>query len=126
MEQYCFFKQQIDPVKFWTAFLNNEMITWAKELKELIHIVLVIPLGSSHVERGFTVLQGVNNKARNRLTVTHLEEIVRIKINGSPIRKFDPIPYPLYWLASSHIKVDATRQAKNKETKEVESKSILF
>ena len=94
------------------------MITWSKELKELIHIVLVIPLGSSDVERGFSVLHGVNSKARNRLTATHLEDIVRIKINGPPIKNFDPIPYTLHWLASGHIKVDDTRKAKNKETKE--------
>lgn len=109
---------------FWNTFLTNEMINWPDKLKDLIHIVLTLPIGSSEVERGFSILHNINIKTRNRLSAKHLEDIVRIRINGPPIEKFNAISYTLHWLSSGHITVDDSR--KNRQKKNNESISKLF
>lgn len=94
-DQYCSMKEG-HIIEFWTHFLNHKQLQWEPELKKLLHIVLIIPVGTADVERGFSILNEFLTKRRNRLTNKHVEDITRIRINGPAIQDFKPLPYTLH------------------------------
>lgn len=124
-ELYCDLINKKDPIHFWSNLFQNEMLKWPEELKQLIEIAITIPIGSADVERGFSIFKNFYSKSRNRLTPKHVEDILRIRINGPPATYFDPDIYALHWLSSGHIKVDDPRKVKQKKSMDI-SYSRLF
>lgn len=71
-----------DPVMFWTYILNFENALGKKCYQELATTVLksyCIPLSTAFVERVFFHISNVETKARNRLSTSSLESILRIR-----------------------------------------------
>ena len=124
-EMYCSLNKG-DPITFWTYFLNCNTITWDSEMKKLIHIVLTLPIGSADVERGFSIKNHFKTNWRSKLTTLHIEDIMRIRINGPEIQDFDPIIYTLYWLNTNHLDSDDSKEARQSIEKEHRRKSTLF
>lgn len=38
---------------------------------------------SAEAERGFSILNHIKNKRRSRLTASHLQDLIRIRLNGA-------------------------------------------
>ena len=58
-------------------------------------------------ELGFSIMNYIKDRKRNRLTPIHLDEQMRININGvKNIDLFDAIKYAEKWEAESHLLVD--------------------
>ena len=71
-----------DPVNFWTHVLNYENAIGEKCYQELAIIALnsyCIPLSTAFVERVFSHVTNVKTKARNRLSTSSLESILRVR-----------------------------------------------
>src|SRR5271156_2631826 len=125
-EMYCSLKKQ-DSLTFWTYFLKTDKITWDPEIKKLIYIVLVLPIGSADVERGFSVKNHFTSYWRSTLTTSHIEDIMRIRINGPEIQDFDPIIYTLHWINTNHLDSDDPKEARSGTQKDHNRrKSALF
>ncbi len=125
-EMYCSLNKK-DPVTFWAYFLKNKMITWDDDMKKLLYIVLALPIGSADVERGFSTKNHFKTNWRSTLTTSHIEDIMRIRINGPELENFDSLTYTLHWLNTKHLDSDDPISGRGSiEKKENNGKSNLF
>jgi hypothetical protein len=124
-EMYCSLSKG-DPITFWNYFLKSNTLIWEPEIKKLIYIVLTLPIGSADVERGFSIKNHFTTNWRSKLTTSHIEDIMRIRINGPEIQDFDPIIYTLHWLNTNHLDSDDIKEARHSIEKEHKKKSTLF
>lgn len=103
---------------FWSYFLNENGIDWTPRTQKLIRIILVLPIGSAEAERGFSVMNHIKNKRRSRLTSAHLQDAMRIRLNGvNELEKFPATRYAEEFLKNDkHIRTDDPRWRKEKST----------
>jgi hypothetical protein len=95
-----------DPNYFWPYFLNKQ-VGWTEALKKMIRTVLVIPIGSADAERGFSIMNHILGKRRTRLTSEHLEDIMRIRINGpNELEEFPALRYAKEWVRLNKMRTD--------------------
>ena len=84
---------------FWSEFLKRKDIQWKENTQKLIRTVLTIPIGSSDVERSFSILNQIKTKQRGNLESPTIDALVRIKLNGpDEISKFRAMKYAKYWV----------------------------
>ena len=97
-------------------------------LRFLVRVALVIPVGSADAERGFAIMNNIKTSKRASLEHRELEGLMRIKINGPSIEKFDANRYAAYWVRDNHLlSDDPTRRGKKKNPSDTdEDDSILF
>jgi len=82
-----------------------------------LSIVLVLPVGSADVERGFSIFDHFRISRRGRLTPKHIEDITRIRVNSPDINTFDATLYTLHWLSSGHIEADDPEVGRKKTSR---------
>ena len=86
---YCNHKGADSPPDFWSYYLNHDDIKCGELVVSLLHHVLALPVGSADAERGFSIMKHAKYDRRSRLTPKHLEDILRLRINGPSLEKFD-------------------------------------
>lgn len=88
----------------------DTLIAWSTKTKKMIKTILVLPVGSAEVERGFSVLNIIfNSKRTNRLMHAHVNDIMRIILNGlESIYEFTANKYAKEWLDKNHKKKTRT------------------
>lgn len=102
---------------FWSHFLNEEGIVWTPRTQKLIRTILVLPIGSAEAERGFSVMNHIKNKRRARLTPAHMQDIMRIRLNGvDELEKFPATRYANQFIKENHIRTDDPRWQKKTTT----------
>ena len=57
-----------------------------------------IPISTAECERSFSLMNMIATPKRNRLTTTHLSELMFASIMGPPLSKFNPSPFAKAWL----------------------------
>ena len=92
-EDLCSHAASDDPLMFWGHFLGYKTVAWQPEIRRLIQKVLVIPLSTADVERGFSILSHTKYDRRNRLSDENLRNILFLHVNGPEPGKFDSIRY---------------------------------
>lgn len=106
---------------FWSHYLNEVGIIWTKRTQDLIRTILVLPIGSAEAERGFSVLNHIKNKRRSKLTPAHMQDIMRIRLNGaSELERFPAARYALSFIKENHIRTDDPRWTQKKKTSSLE------
>ena len=63
----------------------------------LVRIVLVIPVQTASLERGFSLMKRVKNDWRSRLLPTTVTQLISIKLNGPTLEAFSPCPAIGQW-----------------------------
>jgi hypothetical protein len=124
--EYCAILIDNNPITFWSILLSNEYATGGSEFIKLIHTILALPVGTADVERGFSILNHIRYDRRSRLTVKHLEEMSRIRINGPPLSKFHAEAYASHWIKSGHIESDDPIQMRKSKSQKPYRGSSLF
>lgn len=79
------------PHIFWTTQLNRADLQQYTNIVRLIRAVLVIPSGTVDVERSFSFLNHIKSPRKSLLNVKHLEDRMRLSINGD--ENIDLIPF---------------------------------
>lgn len=103
-----------EPNIFWKKYLADTTVHWGTELKELIRIALVLPIGSADAERGFSQLKILRN-SRPLLESDTLDHLLRVRINGpSDLEKFPALTYAKKWVDSIGIRTDDPIQKSKK------------
>ena len=129
LHDFCNFKQNYNPAQFWSHYLDGKKLAvMGPTLKKLVEISLSLPAGSAEAERGFSIMNHVKYDRRSRLTPKHLEDLMRIRINGPPLSDFDAPRYALEWLKEHKHTDDPTGTRKKDESMDTDrqAKSILF
>ena len=73
---------------FSVMFLKNFRDMF-QQMALLIEIALIIPFSTSPCERGFSAINRIKTKVRNRLNTSTVDTLLRISIEGPPITQFD-------------------------------------
>jgi hAT family C-terminal dimerisation region len=125
-EEFCTYSNS-EPHIFWSHFLNHHLMKWKSDIKKLITIVLILPIGTADVERSFSILNHFKSSRRSRLTPKHVEDITRIRVNGPPISDLDPMKYALHWLTTGHKETDNPGAISRKlNSKKIVKRSGIF
>lgn len=103
-QEFCKFRNG-RPSTFWKHYLGKER-TWPSEITQLLKTALVLPIGSSDAERGFSTMKYLKRN-RRLLKSTHLDHLMRIRINGpDDISRFHAVKYAKKWLEQGHWRTD--------------------
>ena len=97
------FKKLRAPV-FWTYVATHYNYPARHELLiRLQLLVSLVPLDTSECERGFSLMNLIMTALRNRLSMVHLDEVMRICCLGPPIKDFMPhvVPIVSRWMEDS-------------------------
>ena len=88
-------------------FLKKESIYWSRNMKKLIRILLVLPIGSADAERSFSIMNHIKTSRRGRINSDNLEFTMSIGMNGpKDLKDFDAIKYSKEWVKSGHQRSD--------------------
>ncbi len=102
---YCRYFDSHDLIKFWGYFLGLDTLSWKYEIRKLIQYGLVLPIGSSDAERGFSVMNHIKGSRSSRISPDHLETYMRIRLNGPDIKEFQAGIYAKIW-CKHHMATD--------------------
>jgi hypothetical protein len=105
--------QKSEPIPFWSHYLQVEfpVVRWQNDIKKLIMIILVLPIGSADAERGFSIMNHIRTNRRASIKSATLDAMMRIRINGpDKLEQFDAQKYSKLWVAGKHLRSDTTLQ----------------
>lgn len=115
-ENYCVLRSG-SPLTFWSTVLITPTITWTQRTKQLIETILVLPVGSADVERGFSIFNHIKSKRRKSLTSHSMDAIMKIRLNGPKnIERFNAMKYAKVWVNENHLKTDDPKDVKGKKS----------
>ena len=100
-----------DLVILWQHYLSTDLIP--PKMKVLTRSVLAIPIGSADVERAFSISSHIRDQHRSQLTASHIEGLLRVRINGPNPANFLPLKYAKTWKGMNTG--DPLRNRKNKK-----------
>ena len=69
--------------------LNKTYRTLYPVLCKFVQIAITLPVSNADSERGFSCMNKIKTQLHNRLTVSSLDTLLRISIEGSDISQFD-------------------------------------
>jgi len=75
----------------WSLLLSHYRQQFP-DLVHLVHILLVFPISNAKVERGFSSMRRIKTDWRSSLGEDTLDNLMRITIEGPPLKDFDPKP----------------------------------
>ena len=102
--KWCKMIASKDILVFWEHYLGTNLIP--EKLKDLIRNILAIPVGSADVERAFSILTHIRDSRRSQLTAEHIEDALRIRMNGPSPDEFNSIKYATSWVNSGKMHSD--------------------
>ena len=80
-------------------------------------VINSLPISSADCERGFSSMNIICSKVRNRLLVKNISSLVFISLVGPPIERFNPGSYVNTWLQSHRDACDTRIRGKSKNRK---------
>ena len=84
----------LEYLTLWKRLLSEGHMQ--SSLKNILALV-VIPVQTASVERGFSVMQQVKNDWRSRLNPDTLSQLLMIRLNGSAVEDFNPEAAVMRW-----------------------------
>ncbi|XP_023698486.2 zinc finger protein 862-like isoform X1 [Paramormyrops kingsleyae] len=101
-------------LEFWKKMFQ-EKISEYSNLLHIIHILLVVPIASAHVERQFSIIKRILGDFRGSLSLPVIEHLVRICSSGVSVSKFDPNPAVENWWLSQKRRPNFRSRKASKE-----------
>ena len=90
--------ESLQYLDLWHKILSqNEAQPSLKNILALVRIILVIPVQTATIERGFSLMLRVKNDWRNKLTPQTLSQLIMIRLNGPELAEFDPQAAVMRW-----------------------------
>lgn len=90
---------------FWTQFLKTDGIAWTERTQKLIFTILVLPIGSADIQRGFSIMNTISKTQRLWLFPKHIDASMRIQINGpDQLDRFSATKYANEWNKTNHMR----------------------
>ena len=129
--------KKLNTKSFWQKYLSlpRDDFNFPEMVKKILKICLALPGSNADSERGFSIMKYVRPQARNQLKGSSIEDLMRIRMNGPSLEKFNVNYYTSKWLAKGHILVDdptkrgnraAGQCQDNDEEEQLSGKSLLF
>lgn len=87
-KQYLNLVQEPAEVIWWKLFNASCSSRWSNILC-LVQLLFCIPMANGHVERTFSILKLIKTERRNCLSENHLDDLMRISVDGPPLSLWD-------------------------------------
>ena len=97
---------------FWPNVMIDEDVTLGEKIKELLQIVLVLPIGSSDAERAFSILSHIKSKRRGSLQPDAIQDLMRIRLNGPTLNEVNFDKFAKKWLEEGNRDTDDPRSVR--------------
>lgn len=91
----------------WKKIFNQNKHLFPNVL-HLVHIILIMPVATAHVERQFSIIKRILGDWRLSLSLESIEALLRICADGPSTEDFDPAPAVAHWYSSTVRYPDAT------------------
>ena len=75
-----------------------------KDVLHLVELVLVLPLSAAQCERAVSAQNRIKSSTRATLSVSVLEDLIRLSSEGPPVAEFDPTPAVNRWFERDRSK----------------------
>lgn len=76
----------------------------------LVELVLVLPISAAQCERAVLAQNQIKSSTRATLSVSVLEDLIRLSSEGPPVAEFDPTPTVNRWFERDRSKGERARQ----------------
>ena len=103
-KQYLNLVQEPAEVIWWKLFNASCSSRWSNIL-HLVHLLFCIPMANGHVERTFSILKLIKTERRNCLSEDHLDDLMRISVDGPPLSLWDATPSVHLWWKNKQRRV---------------------
>ena len=102
---------KLDAATFWQSYLGKDSaeFEFPPKVRFVVHSSLSLPASTADPERSFTVMKSIRPQSRNRLCAERIDALMRIRLNGPPIEKFDAMAYSEEWVRRGYLLVDDSR-----------------
>ena len=114
-KQYINLVQDPYRVVWWKLYNSPDARKWTNILT-LVELVFCIPLSNGHVERCFSQLKITKSNRRVSLGEDRLDQVLRIRIEGPPLQRWDATGAVGLWWTDKTRRVDAHHSASRKRT----------
>lgn len=92
-KQYLNLVQESSDSIWWKLFNASCKSRWSNVLS-LVQLLFCLPMANGHVERTISILK---LKRRNSLSEDHLDDLMRISVDGPPLSQWDATPSVHLW-----------------------------
>ena len=102
----------------WAIILSDvELQVQFKDILQIVKIVLVLPVHTAAVERGFSQMNLITNDKRNNMSSATLRSVLHIKLSKQDFRTYDPTGAIVRWAPISAVKRRRTTPYKQRPQK---------
>ena len=107
-KQYLNLVQEPSEVIWWKLFNASYSSRWSNVLC-LVQLLFCIPMSNGHVERTFSILKLIKTEHRNCLSEDHLDDLLRISVDGPPLNLWDATPSVHLWWKDKQRRVGGNK-----------------
>lgn len=103
--------RKLDYVNLWATLLTK--VPYKEDFKDVLHLVeilLVLPISAAQCERAVSSQNRIKSSTRATLSVSVLEDLIRLSSEGPPVADFDPAPAVDRWFARDKSKGERSRR----------------
>ena len=101
---------------WWKLFNAPSSKNWTNILN-LIELLFCLPMSNGHVERVFSIMKLIKSDRRNCLSEEHLDDTIRIMVEGPPSSQWDPNGAIQLWWKDKTRRTVVDRKAPKKKKK---------
>lgn len=76
------------------------------KLRPLLDCVKTLPCSTAECERGFSAMNLIVTPSRTSLLLSHVSSLMFIRLNGPPLKQWNPQPYVKTWLLHHRSAID--------------------
>ena len=104
--------RKMDYGSLWETFLTKQPYkTDYKDVLHLVEMVLVLPISAAQCERAVSAQNRIKGSTRATLSVSVLEDLIRLSSEGPPVSEFNPTPAVNRWFSRDKSKGERPRRA---------------
>ena len=99
--------RKLDYGSLWETLLTK--VPYKDDFKDVLHLVelvLVLPISATQCERAVSSQNRIKSSTRATLSVSVLEDLIRLSSEGPPVAEFDPTPAVNQWFERDRSKVE--------------------
>ena len=103
--------RKLDYGSLWETLLTK--VPYKDDFKDVLHIVelvLVLPISAAQCERAVLAQNRIKSSTRATLSVSVLEDLIRLSSEGPPVAEFDPTSAVNRWFERDRFKGERARR----------------
>ena len=95
----------MDFKNFWVRIVTgfDKVMRGYKDFNVITRVVLLLVIDTSICETGYSALNRIQTKARTRLLISTIRDVLTTQQHGPKIKDFDPAPIYEEWVEKPYV-----------------------